>query len=144
MLRLLFTSGLLRERLVNWEQVAAATLVRLQREALSTASLDELRTLIGDLAGDGALAGTTLVDLTRPAPLMLPLSFRVGEQSRSLFSTFTTLGTPLDVTLQELRDRRRLSSIRCRERREAGGDRSNPPGSGYDQRAREVNACRLR
>jgi transcriptional regulator with XRE-family HTH domain len=99
MLRLLFTPGLLRDRLLNWDQVAAATLARLQREALSTATHDELRTLIRELTGTNGHPP----DLTRSPPLLLPLMFKVGKETLSLFSTFTTLGTPLDLTLQELR-----------------------------------------
>jgi hypothetical protein len=34
---------------------------------------------------------------------VLPIDFRKGETSFRLFTTIATLGTPLDVTLQEIR-----------------------------------------
>jgi hypothetical protein len=34
---------------------------------------------------------------------VLPIDFRKGDVSFRLFSTIATLGTPLDVTLQEIR-----------------------------------------
>jgi hypothetical protein len=41
-----------------------------------------------------------VVDAAEP---VLPMHFRKGEVSLELFTTLATLGTPQDVTLQELR-----------------------------------------
>jgi len=38
-----------------------------------------------------------------PSAPVLPMHFRKGQTSLSLFTTIATLGTPQDVTLQELR-----------------------------------------
>ncbi len=85
----------------NWEEVAAAFLDRLHREALtdsrSRALLDELRA-----ASSHALVHKK-VDLGRAPSLVVPIVLRAGEAKLSFFSTITTLGTPLDMVLQELR-----------------------------------------
>jgi len=39
----------------------------------------------------------------KPADLLLPIHIRKGDIELRLFSTIMTLGTPQDVTLQELR-----------------------------------------
>ena len=62
-----------------------------------------------------------------PSGPVLPLHFRKGEISLALFTTIATLGTPQDITLQELRiecffpmdeaDRRRLSLLGRGEQR---------------------------
>ncbi len=87
--------------LANWDEVAAAFLDRLQREALSDprsrALLDELR----------AVSSHALVhkkaDLARAPALVVPIVLNVGSEKLSFFSTITTLGTPIDMVLQELR-----------------------------------------
>ena len=38
-----------------------------------------------------------------PADLLMPIHFKLGEHELRMFSTIMTLGTPQDVTLQELR-----------------------------------------
>jgi len=43
------------------------------------------------------------VDWPPPTEVILPLRIRAGEIPLALFSTITTLGTPSDITLQELR-----------------------------------------
>src|SRR6185503_11171287 len=42
-------------------------------------------------------------DLDRPLVPVLPVSFRLGNRVFNYFSAVTVLGTPQDVTLQELR-----------------------------------------
>ena len=41
--------------------------------------------------------------MTRPPQLLVPMRLRHAGQTIDLFTTITTLGTPLDITLQELR-----------------------------------------
>jgi hypothetical protein len=38
-----------------------------------------------------------------PADLLMPIHFKLGDYELRMFSTIMTLGTPQDVTLQELR-----------------------------------------
>jgi transcriptional regulator with XRE-family HTH domain len=91
----------LRPWLVNWVEVAQATLERLERECATfptdegrRALLDEVRTY----PGVSALAAGT------PAtgePIAL-VHLKRGEHEVRLFTMLTTIGTPLDVTAQEL------------------------------------------
>lgn len=54
-----------------------------------------------DLPDVGALSdGPPPADTQAP---VLPIHFRRGDTSLSLFTTIATLGTPRDVTLQEVR-----------------------------------------
>jgi hypothetical protein len=62
----------------------------------TTALLDRLLAY----AGVGAVVRQTSLEPSGP---VLPLRFRKGEISLALFTTIATLGTPQDITLQELR-----------------------------------------
>jgi len=42
-------------------------------------------------------------DLMAPQDVIIPIEMRFGNQTLRLFSTITTLGSPHDITLQELR-----------------------------------------
>jgi len=92
-----------RAYIENWEEVARMSLARVRRElggAHVRDSTDEelLRTI------DAAWA--ELGDpphVSEPLPLLITVRFRRGELALNLFSTHATLGTQLDVTLQELR-----------------------------------------
>ncbi|MEZ4234946.1 MAG: helix-turn-helix transcriptional regulator [Myxococcota bacterium] len=101
LLRAIFDPDGLRPHLVNWEEVARATLQRLRREA--TVEGDEaLLALYHELRGrapDHVLRD----EASAPPPLLIPVRLRVGDTVLSLFTTLTTLGTPTDVTLSELR-----------------------------------------
>ena len=59
-----------------------------------------LERLLGYPGVRSALLGAT--DEPMPGPV-LPMHFRVGTESVRLFTTLATLGTPRDVTLEELR-----------------------------------------
>jgi hypothetical protein len=41
--------------------------------------------------------------VTPPPAVLVPVKLRRGDVAMDLFTTITTLGTPLDITLQELR-----------------------------------------
>jgi len=102
-LRLILEPGPVRSAVVNWDQVAPALLERARREAvggvmdLATAELvQELRT-------------TTDATVARPPRSITPLvpvidiEFAFGETSLRWFSVVSTIGTPVDITAQELR-----------------------------------------
>jgi transcriptional regulator with XRE-family HTH domain len=103
LLRMTFHPLGLQPSIVNWDEVARHLLGRAERE-LAPFSDDpvgvELLTEIRGYAG-GPLAHRSA--LTGPADLLLPIHIRKGELDVRLFSTIMTLGTPQDVTLQELR-----------------------------------------
>lgn len=102
--RMVFDQDYLRPLIVNWADVASALIQRVHREAVggvldetSTALLREVTTYpgVGDAIAQAPREATQ-------APV-IPLHFHKGELDLSFFSTVTTLGTPRDVALQELR-----------------------------------------
>jgi hypothetical protein len=69
----------------------------------------------------------SIADLTAAPSPVLPVEFQIGEITMRYFSTVTTLGTPRDITLQELRiecffPADRETEARAREGITAGGD----------------------
>ena len=103
-LRLVFHPLGARRWIVNWDDVARHLLGRAERE-LGDSARDEVSiALLAELRSYGAAepersAGGSL----KPADLLLPIHIRKGDLELRLFSTIMTLGTPQDVTLQELR-----------------------------------------
>lgn len=87
-----------RERILNWGAVAGAFLERLRREALLDA---RSRALLDDLAATGVIEGAPAA--TPDTSPVIPVVVGAGGVELAFFTMVTTLGTPLDVTLQELR-----------------------------------------
>lgn len=103
-LRLLFAPEGLRQVLVNWEEVALTTLERTHREALAEGPNGPAARILAEvLALPGVPRHFHQPRIARPLALLVPLHLRRGELEVRLFSTITTLGTPADVTAQELR-----------------------------------------
>ena len=101
LLDLMFDPAGLRPFVENWEEVAAMLLQRVHREAVGhvvdtrTAELlDHLKTYPG--VKDPGMPQKSL------APVV-PITFRRGEERISYFSLLSTVGTPQDITAQELR-----------------------------------------
>lgn len=95
----------LRHVLVDWPTLAAAIAERLHREAAADPREGGLRAL-----RDTVLAYPGIPDrLRQPSlgdapPIALPLHLRAPDGAEvRFFTTLTTLGTPLDVTAEELR-----------------------------------------
>ncbi len=102
--RMMFHPQGLRPFVENWEEVAAALLQRIRDEAVG-GILDEAHESLIDevLAYPGVPANlAALGDQERPGPLVLVRFAKEGRRY-SFFSAVTTLGTPRDVTLQEIR-----------------------------------------
>jgi transcriptional regulator with XRE-family HTH domain len=103
--RLMFDPAGLRPFVSNWEQVAESLVRRVHREAVggvpdeaTTALLEEV------LSYPGVPARWRSPDPLAPAPApYVAVCFRKGDLAMDFFSTVTTLGTPQDVTLQEMR-----------------------------------------
>jgi transcriptional regulator with XRE-family HTH domain len=105
-LRLVFHPLGAQRFIVNRHEVIPSLLARAEREMgelpgdeTAAALLKELRGYAGPVAGEAP---------RRPAPpgpgdLLLPVHFRINGIDLRLFTTIMTLGTPQDVTLQELR-----------------------------------------
>jgi hypothetical protein len=96
-------AGPVRSAVVNWDQVAPALLERARREAvggvmdLATAELvQELRTTTDAAVSMPPRSITPLVPV-------IDIEFAFGETSLRWFSVVSTIGTPVDITAQELR-----------------------------------------
>ena len=93
----------LRPFIVNWEDTARFFLRGVQADAAADGTAETAELLARLLAYPGLPAlyeALTPEDAKAP---VLAIDFRKGDTSFRLFSTIATLGTPLDVTLQEIR-----------------------------------------
>jgi transcriptional regulator with XRE-family HTH domain len=126
-MRLMFDPRAFRPHVVNWEATAASLIQWLHRDALSGLADAETRALLDQLlAYPGVPRHWRALDLEASATPVLPIQFRKGDLDLRYFTTLTCLGTPHDITLQELR-------IECffpadeataeQSRRLAGGER---------------------
>ncbi|PZR10479.1 MAG: transcriptional regulator [Archangium gephyra] len=82
----------------NWDRVVLDVLPRVEREAQGNV---EILSLCNELWRRSGLQKDR--DFKARAALVLPVEIALGDQTARLFSTITTLGTPQDVTTQELR-----------------------------------------
>lgn len=99
-LELVFDEHGLKPHIANWEELAPALLDRARREAIGGVPDPELGALIDRLsAGIGEIDPAVGPGL---GPL-IDVRFVIDGEEHAFFSTVTTLGTPLDITLQELR-----------------------------------------
>lgn len=102
--RQVFRNDMLRPYIVNWDEVAADMVRRLNQEIDWVPTDKESQALLAEvLAYDGVPAQWKKRDLHTPASPMLTFTFRKDGKEVSLFSTWTTFGAPHDVTLEELR-----------------------------------------
>lgn len=99
-MRFIFHPRGARPYIENWSEVAGYALDQLRRELHHTPREGAAALLaeIEALAGDAARAVPRAVE----TPL-LEVRLRKGERRLRFYTTVTTLGTPLDVTVQELR-----------------------------------------
>ena len=93
----------LRPFIANWEEVALYFLRGVQADAIAdgTRQTAELLTRLLAFPGLPALSRNPPAEETR-APVLI-IHFKRQETSLRLFTTIATLGTPQDVTLQEIR-----------------------------------------
>lgn len=91
----------LRSVVVDWPELAAVMLERLHREAAIDPQSRALRDALLAYEGVAELPKSSLAAVP---PVAIPVHLRApdGGEAR-LFTMLTTLGTPLDVTAQELR-----------------------------------------
>ncbi len=103
-MRLMFHPRGFRPHITNWEALAAALIQWLHRDVLSGFADAETRRLLDELlAYPGVPRHWGALDLDVSTAPCLPVEFRRGPVELRYFSTLTSLGTPYDITLQELR-----------------------------------------
>jgi transcriptional regulator with XRE-family HTH domain len=102
--RLMFDPAGLRPHVTNWEIVAETLVRRVHREAVGGIPDDATRELLQEvLAFPGVPLRWSRPDPTTTQIPVIPVSFEKDERRFNFFSAVTTLGTPHDVTLQEIR-----------------------------------------
>lgn len=93
----------LRPFLVNWHDVAMQFLRSVQSDATMDGTQQTAALLQRLLATPGVPDISHVPVIEEPPPPVLAMHFRKGETALRLFTTIATLGTPQDVTVQELR-----------------------------------------
>jgi transcriptional regulator with XRE-family HTH domain len=103
-IRLMFSPGGIRPYVTNWEAAADALIQRVHREAVGGIPDPTTVALLADaLAYPGVPHEWRVPDFSDPPPPVIPVSFEKDGLAVSYFSTVTTLGTPQDAMLQEIR-----------------------------------------
>jgi transcriptional regulator with XRE-family HTH domain len=103
-IRLMFRPDGLRPFVANWEAVAEALIQRVHREAVGGVADERTLALLDEvLAYPGVPKRWASLNAAAPPPPLVAIEFRKDDLAMDFFSTVTTLGTPQDVTLQELR-----------------------------------------
>lgn len=93
----------LRPYLVNWEQLALLLVARLHRELAASPGDDDRRRLLAALlAMPGVPADWRHAPVGHPTAPFAPVHLRHGAIEVRLFTMLTSIGTPLDVTAEEL------------------------------------------
>lgn len=103
-MRLMFHPRAFRPWIVNWAATAASLIQWLHRDVASGFGDTTTRGLLEELLSypDVPRQWRSL-DLDVSADPFLPIEFRKGDLVLRYFTTLTSLGTPHDITLQELR-----------------------------------------
>jgi len=93
----------LRPHLENWAEVVRYFIRSVEADAAADGTA-ETEILLERLLGyEGVRAAASAAPADAGMGPVLPMLFRKGEVSLQLFTTIATLGTPQDITLQELR-----------------------------------------
>jgi transcriptional regulator with XRE-family HTH domain len=103
-IRMVFDPSGLRPYVANWEAVAEELIHRVQREAVGGVKDDatvELLEAVLDYPGVPARFRKPRLEVSLLP--VIPICFRKEGDTFAYFSTVTTLGTPQDITLQEVR-----------------------------------------
>lgn len=103
-IRLVFHPQGLRPFIENWEVVAARMIRRVHREAADNPSDPMLKRFLEELLSYPDVPSRwRMPDWDDAPPPFLTIDYKWKSSTLRLFSVLTTLGTPLDVGLQELR-----------------------------------------
>lgn len=104
LMRAMFHPQGLRPFVVNWEDFSGHLLQRLHREAIADGESEQSRALLDELMSYPGIAETWhQSDRTAQNTMLLTVHLKRENLELQFFSTIATLGTPYDITLQELR-----------------------------------------
>jgi transcriptional regulator with XRE-family HTH domain len=93
----------LRPYLLNWAEVVRFFLRSVEADAAADGTLETAALLERLLAYEGVRAALSATPAGLATTPVLPMHFHKGDTELRLFTTIATLGTPQDITLQELR-----------------------------------------
>jgi transcriptional regulator with XRE-family HTH domain len=99
----LVAPDVLRPHLTNWPEVVAYFVRSVEADAAADATAETAALRDRLLNYPGVQASLATPSAEAAASPILPMRFVKGQVSLELFTTLTTLGTPQDVTLQEMR-----------------------------------------
>ena len=99
----LLAQDALRPFIVNWQDTARFFLRGVQADAAADGTAETAELLARLLSFPGLPALYEALPPEEVKAPVLAIDFRKGETAFRLFTTIATLGTPLDVTLQEIR-----------------------------------------
>jgi MmyB-like transcription regulator ligand binding domain len=98
----LVAPDVLRPHLVNWVEVVRYFIHSVEADAAADATAETTDLLERLLAYKDVRTASKRATVSANGPI-LPMHFRKGRTELRLFTTIATLGTPQDITLQELR-----------------------------------------
>src|SRR5450432_855143 len=99
----LVAPDVLRPHLLNWADVVRYFVRSVEADAAADGTAETAALHQRLLSYQGVRAAINAVPTELAMTPVLPMHFRKGNTSLRLFTTIATLGTPQDVTLQELR-----------------------------------------
>jgi transcriptional regulator with XRE-family HTH domain len=99
----LVAPDVLRPYLLNWADVVRYFVRSVEADAAADGTAETAALHQRLLGYDGVRAAINAVPAELAATPVLPMHFHKGNTSLKLFTTIATLGTPQDITLQELR-----------------------------------------
>jgi transcriptional regulator with XRE-family HTH domain len=103
-LRMMLGPAGVRSFVANWDDVAQALVRRVHREAVGGVPDQETRKLLAEvLAYPGVTESWRRANRDVALVPIIPVTFSKDQRTFNFFSTVTTLGTPQDITAQELR-----------------------------------------
>ena len=103
-LRMMFDPDAVRPFVANWEAVAESLIQRVHRVSVGGVQDERTRALLAALLDyPGVPRSWRKASLATPLLPVAPISFEKAGQRFDFFSTVTTIGTPQDITAQEIR-----------------------------------------
>lgn len=100
-LRTVIEPGPVRSRIPNWDDVVPALLDRARREAVCGVLDPATAALVDELQARDDVA--SIAAQAEPAAPVVDLQFELDGEVLSFLSVISTIGTPVDVTAQEIR-----------------------------------------